>query len=89
MGEGGMFTLGQLVEKRVEKQENMALGFTNFETACDTVLKEMSMATLRWMAIPEADVRMVEGTYEETVKPGISEEISVEVGVREDRVRRN
>ncbi len=24
----------------------------------------MAMATLRWMGVPEAEVRMVEGTYE-------------------------
>ena len=43
--------------------------------------------------MPEADVRMVEGTYEETGKivcePGTSEEVSVDVGFREDLVRRN
>ena len=33
MGESGMFALGQLVEKRVERQENMALWFIDFEKA--------------------------------------------------------
>ena len=44
----------------------MALGFADLEKAFDTVPREMVMATLRWMGIPEAEVRMVEGTYEKT-----------------------
>ena len=39
----------------------MALGFLDLEKAFDTVPREMVMATLRWMGVPEADVRMVEG----------------------------
>ena len=40
------------------------------------------MATLRWMGVPEAEVRMVECTYEETkyrvvCGQGISEDINV------------
>ena len=40
------------------------------------------MATLRWMGVPEAEVRMVEGTYEKTtsrvvVAEGASEEFEV------------
>ena len=62
----GMFTLRQLMEKKLEGQENMALGFIDFEKAYDTVPRDMAMATLRWMGVPEAEVRMVEGTYEET-----------------------
>ena len=31
-----------------------------------TQCPEMVMATLRWMGVPEAEVRMVEGTYEKT-----------------------
>ena len=42
----------------------MALGFVDLEKAFDTVPREMVMATLRWMGVPEAEVRMVEGTYE-------------------------
>ena len=42
----GMFTVRQLVEKRLEGQENMDM--------------------LGWMGVPEVEVRMVEGTYEET-----------------------
>ena len=46
------------------------------------------MATLRWMDVPEAEVRMVKGTHEETkgrivCRLGISEEIWVEVGRRQ------
>ena len=46
------------------------------------------MATLRWMGVPEAEVRMVKGTYEETkgrvvCGPGISEEFRVDVGLRQ------
>ena len=33
----GMFTLRQLVEKRLAGQENMALGFIDLEKAYDTV----------------------------------------------------
>ena len=40
----------------------MALGFVDLEKAFDTVPIEMVMATLRWMGVPEAEVRMVEGT---------------------------
>ena len=44
------------------------------------------MATLRLMGVPEAEVRMVEGTYEETkgrvvCGPRISEEFRVEVSL--------
>ena len=57
----------------------MALGFIDLEKAYDTVPREMVMATLRWMGALEAEVRMVEGTCEETkgrvvCGPGISEE---------------
>ena len=46
------------------------------------------MATLRWMGVPEAEVRMVEGTYEETKGRvvcglGISEEFRVDVCLRQ------
>ena len=37
----------------------MALGFFDLEKACETVPREMVMATLRWMGVPEAEVRMV------------------------------
>ena len=66
----------------------MALGFIDFETAYDTVPRDMAMATLRWMGIPEAEVKLAEGTYEETkgrvvCGPGISEEFRVDFGLRQ------
>ena len=44
----------------------MDLGFIDLEKAFDTVPREMVMATLRWMGVPEAEVRVIEGTYEKT-----------------------
>ena len=61
-----MYVLRQMVEKRLEVQGGMALGFIDLEKAFDTVPREMVMATLRWTGVPEAEVRMVEGTYEKT-----------------------
>ena len=45
----------------------MALGFIDPEKAFDTVPREIVMATIRWMGVPEAEVRMFEGTYEKTI----------------------
>ena len=58
----GMYVLRQMVEKRLEVQDSMALGFVDLEKAFDTVPIEMVMATLWWMGVPEAEVRMVEST---------------------------
>ena len=49
------------------------------------------MATLRWMGIPEAEVRMVEGTYAKTtarvvVAEGALEEFEVKIGLRQGSV---
>ena len=49
------------------------------------------MATLRWMGVPEAEVRMVEGMYEKTtaravVGEGASEEFEVKIGLRQGSV---
>ena len=50
------------------------------------------MATLWWMGVPEAEVRMVDGTYEETtttrvvVGEGASEEFEVNIGLRQGSV---
>ena len=44
----------------------MALGFIDLEKAFDTVPREMVMATIRWMGLPDAEVRMVEDTYKKT-----------------------
>ena len=61
-----MYVLRQMVEKRLELQGSLALGFVDMERAYDTVPREMVMATLRWMGVSEAEVRMVESTYEMT-----------------------
>ena len=86
-----MYVLRQMVEKRLEVQGSMALGFVDLETAFDTVPREMVMATLRWMGVPEAEVRVVEGTYEKTtarvvVEEGASEEFEVTIGLRQGSV---
>ena len=49
------------------------------------------MATLRWMGVPEAEVRMVEGMYEKTttrvvVGEGTSEEFKIKIGPRQGSV---
>ena len=87
----GMYVLRQMVEKRQEIQGGMALGFVDLEKAFDTVPREMVMATLRRMGVPEAEVRMVEGTYEKTtarvvVGEGASEEFEVKNGLRQGSV---
>ena len=84
-------TKSQMVEKILEVQGSMALGFVDLEKAFDTVPREMVMATLRWMGVPEAEVRMVEGTYEKTtarmvVGEGASEEFEVKIGLRQGSV---
>ena len=66
----------------------MALGFVDLEKAFDTVPSVMVMATLRWMGVPEAEVRMVEGIYEKTIAravvgEGASEEFEVKIGLRQ------
>ena len=62
----GIYVLRQMVEKRLEVQGSMALGFVDLEKAFDTVPREMVMAIIQWMGVPEAEVGMVEGTYEKT-----------------------
>ena len=63
----GMFTLRQMVEKRLEMQGRMAVGFVDLEKAYDTVPREMVMATVRWMGSEiEVEARMVEAMYERT-----------------------
>ena len=70
------------MEKRLEVQGELALGFVDLEKAYDTVPREMVMATPRWMGVLEAEVRLVEGMYKGTkggvlVGPRMSEEFSV------------
>ena len=66
----------------------MFIGFVDLEKAFDTVSREIVMATLRWLGVPEAEVRMVEATYEQTngrviFGTGMSEQFSVNVGLRQ------
>ena len=87
----GMYVLGQMVETRLEVQGSMALGFVDLENVFDTVPREMVMATLRWMGVPEAEVRMVDGMYEKStasvvVREGASEEFDVKMGLRQGSV---
>ena len=86
-----MYVLRQMVEKRLNVHGSMALGFFDLEKAFDTVPREMVMATLRWMRVPEAEVRMVEGTYEKTtarvlVGEGASKKFEVKNGLRQGSV---
>ena len=69
----------------------MALRFVDLEKAFDTVPREMVMATLRWLGVPEAEVRMVDCTHEKTtarvvVGEGASDEIEVKIGLRQGSV---
>ena len=87
----GMYVLRQMVEKRLEVQGSMALGFVDLEKAFNTVPREMVLATFRLMGVPEAEVRMVEGTYEKTttrvvVGEGASEAFEVKIGLRQGSV---
>ena len=80
-----------MVEKKLEVQGSMALGFVDLEKTFDAVPREMVMATLRWMGVPEAEVRMVEGTYEKAiaivmVAEGTSDEFEVNIGLRQGSV---
>ena len=50
----------------MDEYDNVALEFIYLGKAYDTVPRDVAMATLSWMGVPMAEVRMVEGTYEET-----------------------
>ena len=43
----GMFALRQMVEKRLEMQWRMAVGFVDLDKAYDTVPREMVIASVR------------------------------------------
>ena len=84
-----MFLLRQLVEKRLEVQVEMALGFVDLEKVYDIVLREMVMATLRWMGVPEAEVSLVEGMSKGTkgtvlIGPRMSEESIVNISLKQE-----
>ena len=87
----GMYILRQMVEKRLEVQGSMALGLVDLEKVFDTLPREMVMTTLWWMGVPEAEVRMVEGTYKNptsrvVVEEGASDEFELNIGVRQGSV---
>ena len=87
-----MNVLIQMIEKRLDVQGSMTLGFVDLEKAFDTVPREKAMATLWWMGVPGAEVRMVEGTYEKTtarvmVEERASDEFEVKIGLRQGIVQ--
>ena len=45
----------------------MPIGFISLEKAYDTISRNMAEARLGRMGISEAEVRMIEGTYEDTM----------------------
>ena len=67
----GMYVLIKMVEKRLEVQCSMALGFVDLGKAFDTVPREMVMATIRWMGVSEAEARVVKGVYEKTTASAV------------------
>ena len=76
------------MEKKLEKQGSMCIGCVDLEKAFDTVSREIVMATLRWLGVPEAEVRMVEATYEQTngrviIGAGMSDQFTVIIGLRQ------
>ena len=84
----GMFSLRQLVEKRLERQGHMALAFVDLEKAFDTVPRKMAMTSLRWKGAPESEVRMVEAIYGNTkgrvvIGSGMSNEFQENIGLRQ------
>ena len=86
-----MYVLRQMIEKILEIQGSIALGFVDLAKALDTVLREMVMATLRRMGVPEAEVKMVEGVYEKTISrvvvgKGAPAEFGVKIGPRQGSV---
>ena len=62
----------------------MAIRYIYLEN--NTIPREITMGTLRWMGVPEGEVMLVEGTYEDTKSrvlcgPGVSGEPKVNVGL--------
>ena len=61
---------------------------SDLEKAYDKVPREMVMAAVRWMGVPEAEARMVEVMHERTkgrvlVGSGSSEEFPFNIGLRQ------
>ena len=82
-----MYVLRQMVEKRLEVRGSLGMVFVDLERAYDTIHREMVMVTLRWMGASEAEVRMVESTYEMTPQRVLAgevalEEVDVKIGLR-------
>ena len=82
------FPLRQLVSKRLKVQGELALGFVDLEEVYDTVPRGIATATLRWLGLSEADVRLVERMCKGTkgralIGPRMSEEFSVNIGLRQ------
>ena len=72
----------------VKSTRQYGSGSVDLDKAFDTLPREMVMATLQWMDVPEAEVRMVEGTYEKTtarvvVGEGSSEQFEVQIELRQ------
>ena len=62
----------------------MAIGFVDVYNVHDPIAREMTMTPLGWTGVREEEVRMVEGTFEDTKSrvlrgPGTSEEFEVNV----------
>ena len=54
------------MEKKLEGHEDMVIGCIDLEKAYNTIPKEIVMATFRWIGVPEAEVRRVDGTHKDT-----------------------
>ena len=86
-----MYVLRQMVQKRLEVQDSVALAFVDMEKAFDTVPREMVMSMVRWKGVPDAEVGMVVGMYEKTtakvmVREGASEEFEANIELRQGSV---
>ena len=87
-----MFALWQQVEKNLEGQEDVAIGFLDLEITCNAIPRELAMTTLRWTGVLETEVGTVEGTHEDTKSsrvsrgPGMSGEFTVNVDLGQGSV---
>ena len=75
------------MEKKLEGQEDMAIRSIDMEKAYAIIPREITMVTLRWMEVQEAEVRMVEGTKSRVLcGPGVSGESTENVGLTKGSV---